>query len=150
MTLGALAKPGGLVVIGTPNADAIDLENPEERVHTLHQPYHRHIVSSEALRELGTGLGWELLKYYPTMYSNTRVPFVNTPFVTHYFRCFDDTVDVALEPIKLTSWKLWTPATLWRALAGSYFAPETDVMAVFRVPGAERSESDNRSGAGAH
>lgn len=133
--LSALAKPGGLVVIGTPNADSIDLDNPEPRVHTLHQPYHRHIVSADALRKLGTDSGWELVRYYPTMYSNTRVPFVNTPFVTHYFQCFDNTVDLALEPIKMSSWRLWSPQTLFYAFAGSYFAPESDVMAVFRVPG---------------
>lgn len=148
--LGALAKPGGLVVIGTPNADSIDLADPEPRVHTLHQPYHRHIVSAEALRAMGQELGWELVHYYPTMYSNTRVPFVNTPFVTHYFRCFDNTVDLALEPIKFSSWKLWTPHTLWHAFAGSFFAPESDVMAVFRLPTGEKAESHNRSGFETH
>lgn len=132
--LGALAKPGGLIVIGTPNADAIDLANPEPRVHTLHQPYHRHIVSAEALQKVGDEHGWELVRYYPTMYSNTRMPFVNTPFVTHYFQCFDNTVDLALEPVKVSSWKLWSPQTLFYAFAGSYFAPESDVMAVFRTP----------------
>lgn len=133
-TLGALAKPGGLVVVGTPNANAIDLSQPEVRVHTLHQPYHRHIVSSEALKALGAELGWTLMRYYPTMYANTRVPFVNTPFVTHYFRCFDDTLDLAVEPIRVNSWKLWSPATLAIGIFGSFFAPETDVMAVFSIP----------------
>lgn len=132
-TLGNLVKPGGLVVVGTPNAASIDLKNPEPRVHTLHQPYHRHIASSSALRAMGEAMGWTLKKYYPTMYSNTRVPFVNTPFVTHYFRCFDNTVDLALEPIHMGSWKLWTPQTLGLALFGSFFAPESDVMAVFSV-----------------
>lgn len=132
-TLGKLAKSGGLVVVGTPNAESIDLANPEPRIHTLHQPYHRHIASSQALREMGEAMGWTLRQYYPTMYSNTRVPFVNTPFVTHYFRCFDNTVDLALEPVHTGSWKLWNPVTLWLGLFGSYFAPESDVMAVFSV-----------------
>jgi len=133
-TLHGLAKPGGIVVIGTPNAEAIDLQNPEPRVHTLHQPYHRHILSKTALQALGADFGWELLKYYPTMYANTRVPFVNSAFVNHYFRCFDNNCDLVIEPIKASSWKLFTPATLAHAFFGSAWAPESDVMAIFRRP----------------
>lgn len=133
-TLAALVKPGGLVVIGTPNADAIDLARPEERVHTLHQPYHRHILSKDALLALGDEMGWKLARYYPTMYANTRVPFVNTSFLVHYFRCFDDCVDLALEPIRIDSWKVWSPLTLVHAFGGSFWAPETDVTALFRKP----------------
>ena len=149
-TLAQLVEPGGLIVVGTPNADAIDLAHPEPRVHTLHLPYHRHILAAETLRGLGAELGWELLRYYPTMYSNTRVPFVNTPFVTHYFRCFDNTVDVALEPINVKSWKLWSPTTLWYAFAGSFLAPDADVMVVFRSPGAKSDGTDHRSDTGMH
>lgn len=136
-SLRRLTKGGGLVVVGTPNADSIDLAHPEPRVHTLHQPYHRHIASSAALKALGAELGFKLERYYPTMYSNTRVPFVNTPFVTHYFQCFDDTVDLALEPIHTGSWRLWSPKTLLLGLFGSYMAPECDVMFVFSAPAGE-------------
>jgi SAM-dependent methyltransferase len=127
-----LTKPGGVIALGTPNAEAIDLQRPEERVHTLHQPYHRHILSKRALHELGKDLGWELLEYYPTMYANTRVPGVNSAFVNHYFSCHDDNCDLAVEPIKLSSWKLYTPVTLAHFLFGSFWAPESDVMVVFR------------------
>lgn len=133
-TLDGLARPGGVIVIGTPNAEAIDLAHPETRVHALHQPYHRHILSKTALFALGRDMGWELLHYYPTQYSNTRIPFVNTSFLIHYFRAFDDNVDLAIEPIHLNSWKVWSPATLAHALLGSFWAPETDVAAIFRKP----------------
>jgi 2-polyprenyl-3-methyl-5-hydroxy-6-metoxy-1,4-benzoquinol methylase len=133
-TLDALVRPGGLVVVGTPNADAIDLARPEERVHTLHQPYHRHILSKSALLALGVEMGWTLVRYYPTMYANTRVPFVNASFLVHYFRCFDDCVDLAIEPIRFDSWKIWSPLTLVHAFGGSFWAPETDVTAIFRKP----------------
>jgi 2-polyprenyl-3-methyl-5-hydroxy-6-metoxy-1,4-benzoquinol methylase len=131
-TLHGLARPNGVVVIGTPNAEAIDLARPEERVHALHQPYHRHILSKTALLALGREMGWELVRYYPTQYSNTRVPFVNTSFLIHYFRAFDDNVDLAIEPIRFGSWKIWSPLTLAHALLGSFWAPETDVQAIFR------------------
>lgn len=132
--LDELAAPGGVIAIGTPNAEALDLDDVEAHVHTLHQPYHRHMLSRSALLKVGERFGWELVKYHPTMYSNTRVPFVNAPFLTHYFRCFDNNLDLAVEPIKTGSWRLWTPQTLWHALLGSYYAPETDVMAIFRKP----------------
>jgi 2-polyprenyl-3-methyl-5-hydroxy-6-metoxy-1,4-benzoquinol methylase len=127
-----LTRPGGVIVIGTPNAEAIDLGNPEARVHTLHQPYHRHILSKRALCALGEDLGWQLLRYYPTMYANTRVPGVNSAFLEHYFKCHDNNVDLAIEPIRLSSWKLWSPVTAAHALFGYFWPPECDVMAVFR------------------
>jgi 2-polyprenyl-3-methyl-5-hydroxy-6-metoxy-1,4-benzoquinol methylase len=133
-TLDALARPGGVIVIGTPNAETIDLAQPDKRVHALHQPYHRHILSRTALLALGRDMGWDLVRYYPTQYSNTRVPFVNTSFLIHYFRAFDDNVDLAIEPIHVNSWKIWSPLTLAHALFGSFWAPETDVAAIFRKP----------------
>jgi 2-polyprenyl-3-methyl-5-hydroxy-6-metoxy-1,4-benzoquinol methylase len=131
-TLHGLAKPGGVIAVGTPNAEAIDLQHPEQRVHTLHQPYHRHILSKRALSTLGQELGWKLLRYYPTMYANTLVPAVNSAFVNHYFRCFDNNCDLAIEPIKIDSWKLYTPVTLAHLLFGYFWAPESDVMAIYQ------------------
>jgi 2-polyprenyl-3-methyl-5-hydroxy-6-metoxy-1,4-benzoquinol methylase len=131
-TLSGLLAPKGAVAIGTPNAEALDLQHPETRVHTLHQPYHRHIMSKQMLLSLGKKLGWELLRYYPTMYSNTLIPFVNQRFLLHYFKTCDDTVDLASEPIQTKNPKLYTLSTLFWALFGYFFAPETDVMVVYR------------------
>lgn len=131
-TLHELARPGGIIVVGTPNAEAIDLARPEDRVHTLHQPYHRHILSKSALCRLGSDLGWELLRYYPTMYANTKVPFVNSAFIEHYFKCFDNCVDIAVEPPRLGSLKLYSPMTLVHGFGGYFWPPECDVMAIFR------------------
>jgi 2-polyprenyl-3-methyl-5-hydroxy-6-metoxy-1,4-benzoquinol methylase len=131
-TLQGLLAPSGRVAIGTPNANALDLKNPESRVHALHQPYHRHIFSKKMLLSLGDELDWNLLRYYPTMYSNTLLPFVNQRFLTHYFKMCDDTVDLTTEPIQVTNLKLYTPITLFWALFGSFFAPETDVMVIYK------------------
>lgn len=133
-TLSALAKPGGIISIGTPNAEAIDLKDPEPRVHTLHQPYHRHILSKTALQTLGKDIGWKLVAYYPKMYSNTWLPFVNNQFIDFYFKCHDNNCDLAAEPINPASWKLWTPVTLFPAFFGNFYAPECDVTAVFQRP----------------
>jgi len=131
-TLDRSSQPGTVIALGTPNAESIDMNDPERRVHTLHQPYHRHILSKTALLGVGEKLGWKRLRYYPTMYTNTLVPFVNIRFVTYYFSCFDNTLDLSLEPIQINSWRLWSPLTLFYGLFGYFFAPETDVMAVYQ------------------
>lgn len=131
-TLHQLTRPGGVILIGTPNAANVDLAHPELHLHSLHQPYHRHVLSESALHQLGTDRGWELVTHYAEMYSNTRVPFCNAAFLQHYFRCFDDNLDLALDPIDMSNLKLWTPKTLWLALFGSWSPPRCDMMAVFR------------------
>jgi SAM-dependent methyltransferase len=134
-TLSGLLAPRGVVAIGTPNAESFDLKQPEARVHALHQPYHRHMFSKRALLSLGDKLDWDLLRYYPSMYSNTLLPFVNQRFMLHYFQACDDTVDLATEPIQVKNPKLYSPVTLFWALFGYFFAPETDVMAIYRKRG---------------
>ena len=129
-----LVEPGGLIAIGTPNASAIDLRRAEEHVHALHMPFHRHIFAKDALIEASTSLGWQRQGYYPSMYNNTRVPLINPRFILHYLRCFDNNLDLGFEPIRL-SLRLLSPVTLFWALFGSFFAPETDVMVVFRRSG---------------
>ena len=127
-----VTKPGAAIVIGTPNAASIDLREPEQYIHALHQPYHRNIFSSQALLDAGEKMGWKLERYYPTMYFNSWVPFANESFLFHYLRCFDNNVDLVLEPIRMSNWRLWTPLTLFHALFGALIAPTTDGMAVFR------------------
>src|SRR6185369_5250482 len=42
VSLARLVKPGGILVIGTPNADNVPLERIKDP--SLHPPYHRHIL----------------------------------------------------------------------------------------------------------
>ena len=129
-----LSKPGSVIVVGTPSADALDLKRSATFVHALHQPYHRHILSKQALLSVGEKQGWALHRYYPTMYANTPVPFVNSRFVLHYLACFDNTLDVAFDGIQINSWKLYSPMTVFYALFGYFLAPHTDVMAIWKRP----------------
>ncbi len=137
-TFAALTKPGGTVVIGTPNAEAIDLARPQDFVHTLHQPYHTHIFSKRALLDAARALGWTLERYYPAQYTNTLTPCVNLRFGIHYGRCFDDTIDLAFDGIRVNR-KLLSPRSLFYAMFGYFLCPETDIMAVFRPCGSEQS-----------
>lgn len=127
-----LVEPGGTVIIGTPNAAALDLVSPERHVHALHQPYHRHILSKTALVEAAERYGLKLETYYPTQYANTRVPFLNSRFYRYYLTLTDDTLDSLMEAPQVLPLILRAPQTLFWGLFGSFLAEETDVMAVFR------------------
>jgi 2-polyprenyl-3-methyl-5-hydroxy-6-metoxy-1,4-benzoquinol methylase len=128
----SLTKTGSLIFVGTPNAAAIDLRRPEAYVHTLHAPYHRHILSKLALVRAAEVHGWQLDRYYSTMYSNTRLPFLNEAFYVYYARLADDTLDALMEPVRVAALLLRAPLTLFWGLFGSFFSRGTDVMAVFR------------------
>jgi len=126
-----LAAPGGLIVIGTPNATAVDLSRSADCIHTLHQPYHRTILTKAALIACGRGLGWTVVRHYDTPYVNTRVPFLNVRTWNRYSRAHDNTLDLAFEPIRVNR-ALLTWGTLFDGLFGSLRCPATDVMVLFR------------------
>ena len=121
------------MAIGTPNAEDIDLGAPELRIHALHQPYHRHILSKRVLLGLGDEMDWQLARYYKTTFSNTLIPGVNTRFAMHYTRLRGDDLDLGLEPFYIEDPRLWLPKSILLAWFGFFFAPETDVMAIYRV-----------------
>lgn len=124
--------PGAVVLIGTPNADAVDLERADGFLHALHAPYHRHIFSRRALLLSGTRQGWQLERLYPTMYTNTKVPFLNEAFYTYYGAALDNSLDAILGPVQ--PWQLLArlPLTLFWGLFGAAFSRGTDGCAVFR------------------
>ncbi len=129
-TLDGLAAPGGAIAIGTPNASGIDLSQPTQFIHPLHQPYHRHILSIEALRKTGESLLWQLERYYPTPYTN--MPVLSLPFLHHYMRQFDGTIDTLFD-MPLASAKLWlNPKTYALLVAGYFLCDDADVVAIFR------------------
>jgi SAM-dependent methyltransferase len=128
-----IAAPGAIVSIGTPNAEAIDLDRPDDFVHTLHQPYHQCILSKGALLTAGQSLGWRLDRYYPKQYSNLLLPGLNQRFFLQYVKCFDDTMDVVFERPSF-KWALLSPRMLLLAFFGWFFSFELDVMALFRRP----------------
>jgi SAM-dependent methyltransferase len=138
-----LTRPGGVIALGTPNAEAIRLEDGERHVHALHQPYHRHIFSERGLLAAGHERGWELERLYRTQYANTPVPFLNSRFYRYYLRLHGDCVDVLMEPPAAAPLLVRLPLTLFWGFFGFFFAEATDIMAVFRRGGAERPPGQN-------
>jgi SAM-dependent methyltransferase len=127
-----LTTPGALISLGTPNAAALDLQHTQAFEHTIHAPYHRHILSAEALKQAGDKHGWKLDRFYPTMYTNTPVPFLNERFYLYYTTVTDGTLDALMEPVRTGSLLLRAPETLFWGIFGRFFSRNTDVMAMFR------------------
>ena len=127
-----LTKPDALIALGTPNAAALDLKRPESFAHAIHAPYHRHILSETALKQIGDKHGWQLARFYPTMYTNTSVPFLNERFYLYYTTLTDGTLDSMMEDVRAGALILRLPQTLFWGLFGGLFSRHTDVMAMFR------------------
>ena len=125
-------RQGGLMVIGTPNADKIDLSDPDEFSMELHQPYHRHILSEKALLNFGLNAGLEVVKVYPRFYFDTLYPMVNTRFLKVYVRCTGNYFDAMFEKPR---WRLmlFYPQLLFYSFAGYFFPPSGHVTVVFRM-----------------
>ena len=127
-----LTRDRAVIAIGTPNASAIDLRRAGDFVHTIHAPYHRHILSKDALVQIGGRHGLALERFYSTMYSNTPVPFLNEAFYLYYTRIADGTLDALMEPVRVGALLLRLPITLFWGFFGALFSRHTDVMAVFK------------------
>jgi 2-polyprenyl-3-methyl-5-hydroxy-6-metoxy-1,4-benzoquinol methylase len=132
--LGDLAAPGGVVAIGTPDAERIELARANDFIHTLHAPYHRHIFSRRALEQATAALGWVLERRYATMYTNTLVPFMNEAFYRFYAGLFDDTLDALFGPVNGAVLLRNLPRALWTGVFGSFASRKTDPMTIFRRP----------------
>src|SRR5262245_55961247 len=129
-----LVARGGALVIGTPNATRIDVRKPEEFIHALHVPFHRHIFSERALHDVGRKLGWEPLRFYPHSYHSTPIPFLNYRFALFYMASFDNTVDALLDGKKTNARLLFHPLSHFYALFGGFLPPTSDCQILFRAP----------------
>lgn len=126
-----LVRPGGLLVIGTPNADHVAIARRGDP--SLHPPYHRHILSERTLLALGRERGSEPVHIYRRSFYDSFVPTVNSRFMWQYIRRSGGLLDAAVEPPKM-GLVLRSPELIFFALAG-YFVPLGDnILVTFRVP----------------
>jgi 2-polyprenyl-3-methyl-5-hydroxy-6-metoxy-1,4-benzoquinol methylase len=151
-TFDRLLAPGGLIMIGTPNAEEIDPAKAERFVHSLHVPFHRHILSKRALLDVGAKLGWSLVRFYGDVY-NTLYPFLNYRYVLFYMESWDNTPD-SLAQIKPNLRLALHPLAHFYALFGALVPPKSECQILFRSPpaparaGAPEDSSSHRKGNG--
>lgn len=130
-TLKRLVAPGGILAIGCPDAEAIDLADPLHQVGCLHQPYHRHILSHHRLLAMLGEKPWSIAVDDRRWYVDTRIPFVNAAFLFRYLRSRGGTLDAGFEPINPLHF-LAHPSLLWHALTGGWRPRSTDMLIIAR------------------
>ena len=130
-TLSACAdrlKEGGLLYVGMPESDGVDVKNLEPHVMRCHQPFHRVIVSRRGLRRLVSDLGLVRVRSYVRSYLDTRNPFANYRFLDEFNRVNGHNLDRAMSPAgaRVLVRKPWL---LFYALGG-YWVPSAFEPAV--------------------
>lgn len=124
---------GGLLVVQTPNAAGIDLSRPEDHLHQIHVPYHRHILSVDALIALGNNHGVRPTRLYTRWYMDSPWPGCSRRFIEAWLKAQGNLIDAAYEP---PAWSLFFrhPTLLWLLLFGG-FPPSRKsdhMMVIFR------------------
>lgn len=125
-----LLRPGGMICIGTPNSEKIDLLHPAKFMSSLHQPYHRHILSSKALIEMAKKYDLKEGRFYSRFYYDTLYPTINSRFLQTYIIYAGNVLDAAVEPPKIKM-VLTSPLLLFYAFFGYFFSPKTEQMFFF-------------------
>jgi SAM-dependent methyltransferase len=128
----SLLKPGGLLVIGTPNAAAVSLERRPFDME-LSQPFHRHLLSTKLLLLLGREEGLVLEHLECRSPFDTLLPGLNTAFLSALIAVRGGLLDAAAQPIVLTE-LLRHPKLLYSAFLGYFTASGRNVVALFEKP----------------
>lgn len=124
--LRSMLSPGGLLVVGTPNASKISLSKPEIFQMELHQPYHRHIFSESALIRLCEDSGFKFKSIRRRFCFDTRYPFINAQFIWRYVRKQGNYLDVVTDMPK-PNVILANPSLIFWGLFG-YLIPHRGTM----------------------
>ncbi|MCM2279793.1 MAG: class I SAM-dependent methyltransferase [Oligoflexia bacterium] len=123
-----LISPNGLLYVGTPDSEPVDMANLEPHLMRLHQPFHRVIITEATLGTLAKVTGFELVRAYRRSYMDTWIPFSNYRFLDEFSRALDHDLDRMLQPsaakILLRRPRLWFYAYF------GYFLPSTFEPAV--------------------
>ena len=122
-------RPNGTLVIGTPDAEGIDLGSSLDACGQLHQPFHRHILARHELARLMSANGFEVTKVLRRWYVDTWVPFANSAFIVRFWAALGGVVDASFEPIP-SGLFLRHPSLIFHGLLGRLYANQKDVLVV--------------------
>ena len=129
--LGELAslvrRPGGMLAIGTPNAEHIQLQNAVDVVGQLHQPFHRHILTSKQLVRMLEQREFHIGRIELRSYVETMFPFVNSTFLFNYMASIDRTLDSGFDPVEL-GMVCRSPKLLFYGFFGGLLNPKKDIF----------------------
>ena len=124
-----LVKPGGLLYVGTADAEGVkNMAHLERHTMRLHQPFHRVILTQSSLLGLGAELDLTVIQSYTRSYMDTLMPFSNYRFLDEFNKAHGHNLDLALAP-DAAKIILRKPGLLFYAFFG-YFMPSAIEPAV--------------------
>ncbi|HWL92251.1 MAG TPA: class I SAM-dependent methyltransferase [Phycisphaerae bacterium] len=122
---------GGHILVGTPNADRIDLARPDTFKNEVHAPYHLHIYTREALERFGREFGWTPVAFYDRSYHDRPWFGMNTRAAKVYQGLTDGTFDAFFDPFH-TGRALCSPRFWFYAIFGYWLSYRSDMSIMFR------------------
>ena len=129
----ARVKPGGLLYLGTADAEPVDMTDLEPHIMRLHQPFHRVLITQKTLRELAEETGFTLLGTFRRSYMDTLIPFANYRFLDEFGKALGHDMDAMLQPsaakVMLTRPSLW-----FYAYFGYFFPSAYEPAVILRRP----------------
>jgi SAM-dependent methyltransferase len=134
--LDTLLAPGGYILIGTPNAANLNLNQSSvsDFYNEVHVPYHLHLYTRKTLESLGRRQGWKPVDFFDRPYHDTPWFSVNTRAWNQYQRLFDGTINAVYEPMK--PWKaLSSYKYLFYAMFGYWLSFRTGMSVMFHKTG---------------
>lgn len=138
--LAGLLKPDGVLLVGTPSADEIDLHRTHRHLHQLHLPYHLHLYTRQALVDLGRSAGLTAVRFYRRFYMETPFFGMNEAFCRAYLERLDDNIESLVEPPRV-GMILRSPTLLFHGSFGYLYSPRHSVTVIFRKTPASSSPS---------
>lgn len=122
---------GGHILVGTPNADKLDLTRPDLYRNEVHVPYHLHIYTREGVEEMGHRLGWATVDFFDRSYHDRPWFGMNTRAVKHYQNLIDGTFDAFFDPFNLGK-ALTSPKFIFYGIFGYWLSFKSDMSIMFR------------------
>lgn len=131
--LDSLLSPGGYILIGTPNAANLNVNQTDvpDDIHLIHVPYHLHIYTRETLESLGRNQGWEPIDFFDRGFDDTPWFGFNVRTWNVYASIMDGSVDSVYEPFQLRK-ALSSPKFLFYATFGYWLSFHSRMGIIFR------------------
>jgi SAM-dependent methyltransferase len=141
--LRGMLKPDGRLCVFTPKADGIRLSDPEEFIHQLHTPCHLHILSEQALLDLGARAQFAQEAIYLRWYQDSWMPLTSRRFIELFMRAQGNDMDSAFDP---PNWRVLSKMPLlWLYAFFGYFLPtdkDDTMMIIFKQVASDSVSTD--------
>lgn len=129
--LAEFVAPNGCLIVGTPYADHVNIHDTLDQIGALHQPFHRFLISKQAVGNFFKLEGWKLEKIHFACYFDTVYPFANTMFLFHLMESGQGPMDFVFDPIPFSHF-IRNPKLFFWGFFGRFFARSQDIFVVMR------------------